>query len=207
MLEKTAKRILREALGAAYQILVLSGTATDGSGTTLVDTTQAWPIDEYAADEVRFTIDAVDYRRAITSNAATELTFPALPTGVEVSAGLAYEIWRYVGILNLSGQTSALLDSTTTPLGDGLTYTGASKECDKYARIVGSIFTDHASTLYIDQSQDNTNWDYSSDFAVTANTGLAFSVEVVAPYCRLRVVNSAGAAQTVLRAYMRGRVI
>lgn len=109
--------------------------------------------------------------------------------------------------IGIAEQISTLIDSTTTPLGDGLTYTGASKACDKYARIVGTIFTDHASTLYVDQSQDNTNWDYSSSFPVTASTGLAFSVEVIAPYCRLRVVNSAGAAQTVLRAYMRGRVI
>jgi hypothetical protein len=112
-----------------------------------------------------------------------------------------------IGDVDIASQISALLDSTVTALGDGATYTGDSKACDKYARIVGSIYTDHASTLYIDQSQDGTNWDYYSDFAVTASTGLAFSAEVVAPYCRMRVVNSAGAAQTALRSYARGRVV
>lgn len=106
MLEETLVKALREALGAAYQILVLSGTATDGSGITLVDTGQAWGIDEYKGDEVRFTIGGVAYRRAITSNTATELTFPALPVGVVVTSGLAYEIWRYVGISDLSDRVA-----------------------------------------------------------------------------------------------------
>ncbi|GAI71723.1 unnamed protein product [marine sediment metagenome] len=171
MLEETLKRALQEALGAAYQILVESDTASGGSSTTLENDTKDWPIDEYAADEVRFTIDAVDYRRAITSNTDTELTFasilpptwraltpyslgnfvspsiynghkyecttagisgtppmfmePVWPTvngntvidgtvvwtcrAGAVSAGLVYEIWRYVGISDLSDRASRLL--------------------------------------------------------------------------------------------------
>jgi len=93
---------LREALGAAFQIRVLSSTATGGSGNTLEDTTQAWGVDQYAGDEVRFTIAGVNYRQVIISNTATELTFHTLPLGVSVSAGLAYEIWRYVGYLDIT---------------------------------------------------------------------------------------------------------
>lgn len=112
-----------------------------------------------------------------------------------------------IGDVDIASQISVVLDSTITALGDGATYTGSSAASDKYARLVGSIYTDHASTLYIDQSQDNTNWDYSSSFAITASIGLAFSVEVIAPYARMRVVNTAGAAQSTLRSFVRGRII
>jgi len=99
------------------------------------------------------------------------------------------------------------LDYTTTALGSGSTYTGDSVEVDKYTRLCGTVIADQDGTVYIDQSSDGSNWDYTSSFDFTAGNGLAFSVEVIAPYGRLRVTNTSGSAQTYLRAYMFGKVI
>ncbi len=115
---------LRQILGAAYQVLVDSGTTTGGSGTTLEDTAKSWVANEFVHDRVEFTIDATLYRRIITSNTDTELTFAALPPGVSVPSGISYEIWRYVGVSDLTDRAARLLgvvDSLTKWGGTALT--------------------------------------------------------------------------------------
>jgi len=107
---------------------------------------------------------------------------------------------------DLQSQYKPLLDSTTSPLAGGATYTGSSVDVSRYSRLTGIIFADQDCTLYIDHSGDGSNWDYSSEFSVSASTGLAFSIEAIAGYVRLRIVNGA-AAQSVLRAYLYGRVV
>ena len=97
-------------------------------------------------------------------------------------------------------------DSTLLPLGALGIYTGAAKACGAYARLVGSVFSDQAGTLYIEQSQDGNNWDISESVAVVANTAAAFTYEVLAPYGRMRYVNG-NVAQVVFRLYMNGRSI
>lgn len=96
--------------------------------------------------------------------------------------------------------------STTTPLGGAGTFTSsAQKATMDAARIVGIAFADQAGTVYVDQSNDGTNWDLSSSFAVAANTGAGFSVELVAPNWRLRYTNGAAAQGTFrLGASLRG---
>lgn len=65
--------------------------------------------------------------------------------------------------------------------------------------VVGVVKTDQAGTLYVEQSKDATNWDLSESTAVSANTGTKFSFAVVAPYIRVRFVNTSVTAQTFLR--------
>jgi hypothetical protein len=99
------------------------------------------------------------------------------------------------------------LDSTTTVLADAATYTGTKFSTQYYGRLVGTCISDHAGTMYIDQSPDGEHWDYSSSFTLSAATGIAVSVEVIAPWARLRIINGSGAAQTYLRAFVSGRVM
>lgn len=95
----------------------------------------------------------------------------------------------------------ALVDASTTALGASGTYNTPSPFTTAgSAKVVGTVFTDQAGTVYVDQSSDGTNWDATSSVSVTANTPTSFSVEVVAPYGRLRYVNGA-TAQTKLRLY------
>ncbi len=95
--------------------------------------------------------------------------------------------------------------STTTALGASVTFTSASFDVSSAKFIVGSVYADVDGTLYIEQSPDGTNWDVSSAFSVTGGTGIGFSVEVVAPYARVRYTNGATAQSSFrLYAYTRG---
>lgn len=72
--------------------------------------------------------------------------------------------------------------TTGTPYNSGARQTGAGD------RIVGLVFSDTAGNLYVDQSGDGTNWDYTDSVAVAAGAGQKISVELVAPYYRVRYV-------------------
>lgn len=108
---------------------------------------------------------------------------------------------RQIGELVLFASTTDPLpaNGTWTSPEDGVTFTG---------RVVGTVFADQPGTLYVEQSPDGNNWDVVDSFDVSANAGLGFSVEKVAPYARVRYVNGA-ADQTVFRlfVYRRLRVI
>jgi hypothetical protein len=95
-----------------------------------------------------------------------------------------------------------LADSTITNLADGATYTGAQFATDGYNKLVGSVYSNATGTLYVDQSQDGTNYDVIDTIAYVgaAVTG-GFSVEIVAPYARVRYVDTAGTAQTSFRLF------
>ena len=102
-------------------------------------------------------------------------------------------------------KVSALLDSTTANLADGATYTGAQFSVETQGRIIVSLQCNRAGTLYVDQSNDGTNYDVVSSFAYVAADLAGYSVEVLAPNARIRFTNSAGAATTTLRLYARAR--
>jgi len=99
------------------------------------------------------------------------------------------------------------LASTTTALGANATYTSATLDAAPWRRLIGTVISDQAGTLYVQQSPDGTNWDVQSSFSVAANDatggGVGWSVEVVAPYARLYYVNGA-TGQTVFRLYAWG---
>jgi hypothetical protein len=90
---------------------------------------------------------------------------------------------------------------TTTPLDANGVFTSEVLNSTGSARITGIVFSDQSSAtdgVRIQQSIDGTNWDYESLFTLTGGTGLAFSVELVAAYARVRYVNGA-TAQTEFR--------
>jgi len=97
-----------------------------------------------------------------------------------------------------------LVDYTTAPLAANSTW--ISKVDNDYAtgRIVGTVFADQSGTLYVEQSPDGNNWDVVDSFPVSANAGLGFTVEKVAPYVRVRYVNGA-TTQTTFRLYIYAR--
>jgi hypothetical protein len=91
---------------------------------------------------------------------------------------------------------------TTTPLAANGTVTLGPRPTDRADRITGTVFSDQAGTLFIEQSSDGTNWDVSTSVPVTANDGSGFSEELVAPQVRLRYVNGA-TLQTSFRLFSR----
>jgi len=101
------------------------------------------------------------------------------------------------------------LDVTTEPLDASETYTGDWKDVDGYNKLCGMVYADQACTLYIEQSQDGSNADSQSlvkSISASDAVNSAYSVEVVAPYARMRIVNGV-AAQGTLRASMNGKVV
>lgn len=88
------------------------------------------------------------------------------------------------------------------PLAANGTWTSGSKVTDRADAITGTIFADQTGTLYIEQSNDGTNWDLSTSVAVAASTGKGFKEELYAPHVRLRYVNGA-TAQGAFRVYAR----
>lgn len=105
----------------------------------------------------------------------------------------------------LKNKVSAVLDSTTTNLGDGATYTGTAFSVEEYGQIMISVYSNRAGTLYVDQSMDGTNYDITESAAYVAAGVPGFYTQVYAPTARIRFANAAGAATTALRIYVRAR--
>lgn len=96
------------------------------------------------------------------------------------------------------------LDSTAANLGISGAYTGAWVPVDTFNTLNAVAYADVAGTLYLEQSLDGVNAIASTSVplvAATLNAGL--SVNVQAPYARVRLVNGA-AAQTVHRTGLTG---
>ncbi len=86
----------------------------------------------------------------------------------------------------------------TTVLTKNSTWTSQVGMRERHDTIEGTVFSDVAGTVNVEQSSDGTNWDFNSTTAVTANTGASFSVKLVAPFWRLRYVNG-GTDQATFR--------
>jgi hypothetical protein len=96
----------------------------------------------------------------------------------------------------------ARIVATTDLLTATSIFTSQALEAGLADRITGLVFADQGGTLFVEQSGDLNNWDLSTAHAVTANTGLGFSDEILAPYVRLRYVNGA-TNQGVFRLHSR----
>lgn len=102
----------------------------------------------------------------------------------------------YAPVATIDGVTPI---STTTPIGT-TTYTSKTFYTQGFSVICGTCFSNASGTVYIDQSADGVNWDFSTAVAITGNTGASLgNVSVVAPYARVRFTPST--SNTVLRLF------
>ena len=85
-------------------------------------------------------------------------------------------------------------------------YQSAWIDVRKWAKLTGSINSSGNAYVYIDQSADGYNTDYTTTRTITGGTADAWSIETVLPYVRMRVRTNA-ADQTAMRAYLYGRII
>lgn len=92
---------------------------------------------------------------------------------------------------------------TETPLGATTTFVGDTMMRNTFDTVKGTIFSDTAGTLHIEQGfRDSTGtirWDVDSTYDVVANDGSGFSEELVAPLWRVRFVQAG--TQTVFRLF------
>jgi hypothetical protein len=80
---------------------------------------------------------------------------------------------------------------STATLGNAGVWTSQVGLRERHDTVQGVAFADQAGTLHVEQSTDGVNWDFDTSIAVVASTGKDFNVTLVAPYWRLRYVNSA----------------
>jgi len=139
------------------------------------------------------------------------------PTGKVITriTGLDPDSTQRTVLLSAKGEVRVLgdldsEDTTTDALGGAETYTSESFGLVGYKKIVGTCYADQPGTLYVEQSQDDTNWDLISSFPVNVDVsnprGAGFQIDILAPYGRVRYVNLA-TANTVFRLYAYVRVI
>lgn len=91
----------------------------------------------------------------------------------------------------------ARFNGTQTPLAAAGTVS-LEMQAGREDYVVGMVFADQSGTIFIEQSMDKTNWDISTEYAVTANDGKGFKEDVFAPFVRIRYVNGA-TPQTAFR--------
>jgi len=90
-------------------------------------------------------------------------------------------------------------NSSDVSLNAGATFTGVGEAVWQYPSVVVACKTDQNGTLYIEFSPDNTNWDSSLSFLVTAGTNEVHRITVTRPYYRVRFTNTSGGSQTYFR--------
>jgi len=93
-------------------------------------------------------------------------------------------------------------NSTSTPLGAGATFPGATEEVKDYSTITVQVFADQNSAtdgLSAEFSTDGTNWDVTDVYTITANAGKPLTLYPTARYFRIRYTNNATTAQTAFR--------
>jgi len=126
------------------------------------------------------------------------LVDPKLNPDIDLHGAFFYR--RRESLLSTLTEESGHSLESTTPLGAGATFVGQSQDrigkTHAYAHAMG--FADVDGTIYIDQSHDNANWDYSESTSLTGGAGSKLSSRVVSRYTRIRYVNGA-VAQTVFR--------
>jgi hypothetical protein len=100
-----------------------------------------------------------------------------------------------------SGQIKSTLNTSTTPLSSGATYTGTA-ELNNRTQVTVSCQTDVDGTLYFDFSNDGTNWSTFpvAGFSVAAGIHEYHTARKDGRYFRVRLVNGSG-NQTYLRLY------
>lgn len=94
--------------------------------------------------------------------------------------------------------TVSTLNSTTTALDNGETFTGTG-ELSEHPDVMVTCRTDQDGLLYIDFSHDKINWDSTLTKTLTANSSEFMTAVKGKRYVRLRVNNNSGSNQTYLR--------
>lgn len=93
------------------------------------------------------------------------------------------------------------LNSTTTTLDGGATFTGSAEDVARYSQINCFSFSDVASAVNgwtLEFSTDGTNWDRKKSVSTTANQSQAHTLAVVTEYFRVVYINGS-AAQSSFR--------
>jgi len=89
--------------------------------------------------------------------------------------------------------------SSTTNLASAATFTGTSLDNLGVNAVQINFKADQNCTIQLQQSPDNSNWDYVVSYTVPANTADWRTFNAAGSYCRVLVTNNGGSTTTFLR--------
>lgn len=92
---------------------------------------------------------------------------------------------------------------SAAPLGAVAEYNTGAFDTRGYQRITGIVIADQDGTLFVEHSNDGTNWDSVSQTSYFANDTASFAFEPRGPSCRIRFVNGS-TPQTTFRISVLG---
>tara|TARA_R110000868_G_scaffold249898_8_gene506393 strand:- start:2604 stop:3977 length:1374 start_codon:yes stop_codon:yes gene_type:complete len=100
--------------------------------------------------------------------------------------------------------TPDLDNSSTVNLAAGATFTGIAVATVNFSTLQVVLKATVASgactcTVYIDQSNDGTNWDVSDEYVYVSNKNFGLTVQSVSSYYRIRVTNNSSTITNVFR--------
>jgi len=167
------------------------GTATAGGASTLTNAGRNWGLGTLVGCFIRIISGTGDgQERLIRNNTNTVITvFEAW--AVAPGATSVYVI--YLGKLGVANDGSATPDL----VGGVLRTIFASTMAIYSTKIVGLVISDVASAvngLSIEQSTDDINWDYVTQFTTVGGTVLPFNVDIVGLYVRVTYTSSVAEA-------------
>ena len=107
-------------------------------------------------------------------------------------------------VTSISGQAvdtfkRALHTTATSNLLAGGAFSGSIVDSINYSTLRGTVFSNKAGDLYIEQSPDGTNWDAEDHISVVANVGKRWSTEIDGRYTL--ITYKTGTAQSGFRLY------
>lgn len=119
---------------------------------------------------------------------------------------VAVEAWKE-DTVSVTVDTSGLakagevveVNSTSTALNDGQTFTGTYVDVVAYPSVVVAARSDQNCIVYVDFSPDGINTDSTLSYQMNANVNEVHRITVTRKYFRVRVTNNSGSNQTFLR--------
>lgn len=101
---------------------------------------------------------------------------------------------------------SNVLDSTTTSLTSGSTYTGDAFDVEGFEFVVLTFTADQDALVRVQYRNDTANWDAQEQYDYTGGNKLGLEVKVMGKEARIEIENDSGADITGMRMHARGRV-
>jgi hypothetical protein len=70
---------------------------------------------------------------------------------------------------------------------------------ERHDTLEGIVYSDKVGKIFVDQSGDGKNWDFTEEIVTVASTGKSFNIALVAPFWRIRFKNTTNEPQTTFR--------
>lgn len=119
--------------------------------------------------------------------------------GNEVGTILSADGSRHLNVNTIQEISIIAGSSSTANLASGASFTGASSSNLGVAAVQVNFKADQTCIIQLQQSPDNTNWDYVDTYTVPANKGDSRVFQAMGSYVRTVVTNSGTSATTFLR--------